>query len=414
MSKINRQSLETSIDVNLRPPPYTQMPSKSNSTKSTLGEASQDAKALENTIIAQAQNMRIPEFEPVILLEQLIFYLFSVGLLVIVRGPHGTLPIMPSSVLLANLLSFLISLCVFVLFILLRNQRPSVLKYLGVAQEVAFVFMFMYNLQFIVFSLLLRIFHSELEEDQGDIRNDWFIMLFNGSKSNVNGYAVSTLHMVVTLVLCVFFFVLFLTSHSFLRRIYHSKSMEWTLILSILFIQSQFFLFHVDQMHHSLEMCDMFMCDEIHNLWAGAVILGIWFVDFTGHVFKDNVLMQERVEGSNFTLPYLKYFAVHVLVLPVGGLVAVHFVSWLKHDYFYTVNVVFLSLFLAVRLLGARKVFLAKKSGAGVNSIEIESDRVVSGSFKFNPSNNKNQTSLFGTPQPKYFFRKQGRNNKRD
>ena len=390
------------------------MSSKSNSTKSTLGEASQDAKTLENANIARAQNMRIPEYAPVVLLEQFIFYLFSMGLLVIVRGPNGTLPVMPSSVLLANLLSFVISLSIFVLFILLRNQRPFVMKYLGEAQEVAFVFMFMYNLQFIVFSLLLRIFHSKSEEDEVDLRNDLFIMLFNGSQKNVHGYAVSTLHMVVTLVLCMFFFALFLTSHSFLRRIHHSKSMEWTLLLSILFIQSQFFLFHMDQMHHSLETCDMFVCDEMHNLCAGAVILGIWLVDFMGHIYKEKFLNHEHVVGSNMNILYLKYVAVHVLVLPVGGLVAVHFVSWLKYDYFYTVNVVFLSLFLAVRLLGARRVFMIKKSGALDKGMSTQAKRPVTSSFKFNHSNDKHQTSLFGTPQPKYFFRKQERNNKKD
>ena len=390
------------------------MPSKGNAAKSTLSEAAQNASTLEKATITQAQNMRIPEFAPVILLEQFIFYLFSVGLLVIVRGPHGTLPVLPSSVLLANLLSFVISLCVFVLFILLRNQRPSVLKHLGVAQEVAFVFMFMYNIQFIVFSLLLRIFHSELEEEQSDIRNDWFIMLFNSSKNDVHGYAISTLHMVVTIVICLFLFVLFLTSHSFLRRIYHSKSMEWTLLLSILFVQSQFFLFHMDQMHHSMELCDMFMCNEIHNLWAGVVILGIWIIDFTGHTLKEKCLTQEHIKDGNFNYLYLKYVTVHVLALPVGGLMAVHTVSWLKYDYFYTVNVVVLTLFLTVRILGARKVLLAKKGGAQANAVQVDSGKETPGIFKFNNSGDKNQTSLFGTPQPKYFFRRQGRNNKKD
>ena len=382
-----------------------QMPSKN--AQENMDKASQNANSLEQASMTEAQNLVIPESAPVILLEQLIFYLFSGGLLLITRGPHGTLAVMPSSVLLANLLSYLISLVVFILFILLRHHKTSVLQYLGIAQEVSFVFMFMYNVQFLIFTLLLRIFHSERAQDESEIDNDWFIILFNASKSHIYGYAVSTFHMVVTLVFSLCFFILFLTSHSFLRRIHHSESVAWTFLLSLLFIQSQFFLYHMEQMHHSTETCDMFMCDDEHNFWAITAILLIWLIDFGGNVLKQKVLVQDHTERKKFFIAYMKYFLVYVILLPAAGLIAVHFLSWLQHAYFYTTNVVFLGMFLASRLLDARQVFMSKQTRAKTQN--MSRDTLVADSPK-----KQTNTTLFGTPQPRYFFKRQGRNNKRD
>lgn len=370
----------------------------------------------EKSLIEEAQNLRIPEYAPVILLEQFIFYLFSLGLIVIVRGQNGTLAPMPTSVYAANVLSFVLSLIVFMLFLFLRFKTPSILKYVGVAQEVAFVFMFMYNMQFVIFTLILRIFHSELEETENAIQNDWFIMLFNASKTDPYGHAITTLHMVITLVLCVFFVVLFITSHSFLRRIYHSKHMDWMLALSMLFIQSQFFLFHIDHMHHSTETCDMFICKESHTLGALGTIILVWLLDLYGSVYK-----QKFVENEAFdSMLFLKYVASHVFFLPVSGLVLVHLVPWLKEQWFYAFNVLFLILLFSTRALSARNHFIRKTKSPstprkyGINAtsgFRFTASRKASNSIN---QENRQSASLFGTPQPKYFFRTPGRRNKHD
>ena len=362
-----------------------------------------------NATNARIQSMRIPEYAPVVLIEQGIFYLLSAGLVYLLRGSSGTLPILPSSVLLANLLSFSISSVGFMLFVFIRQDKPSWMKYVGIMQEVAFVFMFMYNVQFCIFSILVRVFHADDTQSSSINKMDPFILLFNADYSNPYGYASTTLHMVVSLVMCGFLLLLFIITHSFLRTIYPSKSTEWTLVLLVLFVQSQFFLYHSEHVASSQASCDMFMCDEGHIFGAWLAILGVWLLDFLGHKFKYQALDSEKWDWKSSVT--WKYIGVHVLGLPSTAFVLILTVPWLHLDYIYTCNMIFVLLLLLVRTTKAVRIYNSKQNPVSSSTFFSKTSLTTA------PSDTGAQTkqgSSFGTKQPKYFLKKPGHKSKKD
>tara|TARA_B100001094_G_scaffold280780_2_gene291814 strand:+ start:172 stop:759 length:588 start_codon:yes stop_codon:yes gene_type:complete len=195
--------------------------------------------------------------------------------------------------------------------------------------------------------------------------------------------------------------------------------MDWMLVLSLLFIQSQFFLFHVDYIQHSTEACDMFMCRESHTLGALGAILIVWFLDYSGSIYREKFL---NTKGFD-TIIFLKYVVGHVFLLPLSGLLVVYLVPWLKEEWFYTFNVWFLVLLFSTRALSARRNFIFKtqdpskyhQRGSHVpngSQVSTLSSTHANGANSYQDI--KTTPALFGTPQPKYFFRTPGRRNKHD
>ena len=156
----------------------------------------------------------------------------------------------------------------------------------------------------------------------------------------------------------------------------------------------------------------MFICKESHTLGALGTIILVWLLDYYGGVYKHRFVEKEPFDSMLF----LKYVASHVLFLPVSGLVLVHLVPWLKEQWFYTFNVLFLILLLATRALSARKNFIRKTQGpptSNKHTLGLKLPASRKAIDKKNPEN-RQSASLFGTPQPKYFFRTPGRRNKHD
>jgi hypothetical protein len=330
----------------------------------------------------------LPECVPVLLAEQLIFCLAGGGLLVMVGGPHWTLPPMPASALLAAALAFLVSLGAFFFRVALPDSSH---KTAAALQQLAMAWIATYTVQYVVFALVLRL--HDTDDDKGAADNP-FILLFNADRVQPYGLGATSLHMVVSLVLSVVLLALFTSTHYFLRD-HQARGVEFSLLTVLFFAESQFFLFHSEDQAAAVrqnEHCTRVLCDVVHTAVALGVLAGLMAEHFAMDVVRERF-------RRNPSMPLaIGYLAIHVIGVPVGGFVAVHVVRWLQHPGLYVANLVFLSMLLLERLYHVW----------GEWRLASRPDPVSTNPLAGTPPTSLHQTIFSGTKQPRYFFKRVG------
>lgn len=337
----------------------------------------------------------LPECVPVLMAEQLIFYLAAGGLLLLVSGPEWTVPPMPASALLAGLLAYLVSLGVLFARIALSNHAKDTLARM---QKLAMAWIFAYTLQYVVFALILRL--QERGDATGGI-DDIFILMFNAERVQPYGLGATTLHMVVSLVLSTLLLALFTSVHYFLR-VREAPGVETPLLMFLFFVESQFFLFHTEDQAAAVrenERCTHVVCDVLHAVVALGVLAGL----MTEHFAMDVVLQRFQNTKKPQPLLFLVYVLLHVLAVPVTGFVAVHVVSWLQEPGLYVANLVFISLLLLTRVHAAWKEWQKFRASLHLGKIPTMEEKTAPFS---------QQTFVSGTKQPRYFLKRMNESGK--
>jgi hypothetical protein len=334
--------------------------------------------------------IHVPECVPVLIAEQLIFYLAGGGLLLMVGGPQWTVPPMPASALLAGVIALLVSTAA--LFVRVA-WAGSFAEPASRVQQVAMAWIFAYTLQYTVFSIVLRL---QMADDDVTLADDAFIIMYNAERVQPYGPGTTTMHMVVSVVLCALLLTLFTATHYFARG-KEQSTVEWSLLAALFLAQSQFFLFHAEDLAAATranERCTRVVCDVVHLVVAVAVIAGLMVEHFVMEALWEHARRLRRPTEA------LVYLCVHVLGIPTGGFVAVHFVSWLQVQGLYTANLIVLAILTMSRLYTAVKEWRSLKQGlAEVKQLPTKTLLKA--------------TMVKGTQQPRYFFKRMGAKDSR-
>lgn len=339
----------------------------------------------------------LPECVPVLIAEQLIFYLAGGGLLLLVGGPQWTVPPMPASALLAGAIAFLASLGALSARVAFPDGAHPTHQTAAAVQQLAMTWIFAYTVQYVVFALVLRL--QDTGDDAGGT-DDAFILMFNAERVQPYGLGATTLHMVVSLALSTVLLALFSSAHYFMRN-HMARGVEAPLLAALFFVQSQFFLFHTEDQAAAVrenERCTRVLCDVMHAVVALGVLAGLMAEHFAMEVVVDR-LRHPQQRSPPLAMAYL---VVHVIGVPVGGFVAVHVVSWLQAPGLYVTNIVFLSLLLLTRLYHTWKEWRHWPSEVML-SPEKDSPTTSLG----------HQPFVSGTKQPRYFFKRMGEGGKK-
>lgn len=335
--------------------------------------------------------MRVPECVPVLFVEQLIFYLAGGGLLLMVGGSNWTLPPMPAGALLAGVLAFVVSLAM--IGVRAAWTGPSDPQ-AGAVQQVAMAWLFAYTLHYTVFSLLLRL---HVPDDGASLTDDPFIVMYNAERVQPFGLGLTTMHMVVSLVLCALLLALFTATHYFVRGAGKSR-VEWPLLTVLFLAESQFLLFHAEDQTAAAranERCTRVVCDVLHTVLAVAGVAALMTEHFVMEALWTRFRRLRRPPEA------VVYLCVHVLGVPAGGFVAVHLVSWLHLPGLYTANLASLALLACTRLWFTWREWQQIKQQDHAETVGLNT-------FQDKLTAPVQQTFVSGTQQPRYFFKRTG------
>ena len=346
----------------------------------------------------------IPEYVPVLLLEQFIFLTLGLGFIFLVTTDNNALPSMQTSLFIANGISFTLTLFVFTA----RVNKLQTWVWCRV-QKLAFIYMITYNIQYITFCLVVRLYYAE---KYSDTSKDVFIILFNSDARDPYGYNLTTLHMIVSIILCCVVSLLFTATHSFLRGSNAENcalNVPWSMVIILLFIQSQFFLFHSDNQAKESNACTNFVCDKLHTVMVVVVITVLGLSHVLLHYLCLYLSARYSISGSplnsNFFVERcINFFYSGVFVFFLA--ISILFLEWLQSPYFKEINICFLVIFVFHAMY---KVIQPNYEGVGLDSMQNLGKQAK---FKSKPAQNvqsgKNEqddkSKEVGTRQKNFVF----------